>query len=1137
MIRDSSIIRVLSKTIFNDDVQLKNKRLLEESDIRSLLYKLALSILLIFLIAEASLVNVQAQKEAKITGIVVDENGSPISGANVTIFSFDHRIEFKKRVTTDAAGRFYASVNKRGTYLVYITYDKKETPGVDYIPERWRTWVSLGSESSRKFILKKGASIYLDGEIRYVKTNRPANRYQFIVLGLQGGEDQWTGPVGDYGSFSHLVQFLGFDERLVVVPAETKVKIRVNAFFPANIFHSFILKGETGYFKIPQGMILHVDVREQNILSNINYVKGILDSSLPLLDDCLTAGFLVEIEKQDILNSYKAVEEALSLLKKGFFDQSFAKLRSAYILATRTESTLRGILQSSSQSIFPALFLFLFISSASLRLIMERSAYLEMGVGDEKYSISMSSLLDAAFYFLLVTLFYFIFPGCRLVSQSTYIIMSIFAFLVGKAVMLLFPKLAQERKGERRALQLKGAIVMAFSMACRNLRRRKMRSLINLINIMILVFGFITLTSISPGYGLLTKELKPALPIDALLIRDIPEGELPGAFTALPDSLIEWLESRPNVTLVSPKAENSMVDINHPLGRLYSTSGKWMDVLGILGIIPSKEANITGLNSVVNKGDYLEDGDLEGILISSSLQEYLDVDVGDKLYGFGKVFIIRGFFDDEAISKIIDVDGQTFLPYCKIEDPDAPPVSVACKGDSLIILNYETALTLPKVSISRVVVQLSDIEAYESFAKMVAITYEYRVYISHPNSLTLQFLREYTKGRGVEFVPFLMSLVMLNIAVSMFATVDERRNEIVTLSSVGLNPTHIAVLFIAEALVIGFIGGGFGYLLGISGYRLASLVGGLKVQEKVSAEWGLLSILLSGLTAVIASLIPALRSSTLVTPSLVRRWKMSSGERVTIDEAWVLDLPIKLMSREIEPFTAFIVRRLREDEGAGMNIISRVKFEKNPSDKGIVRKISFEYSFPQKGWTQNEIVIQPGEEKKYDLKLLSTFHGLSTNPIDAIHMTATYVRKLILEYSAATCEIVTLIDPYLSQFYNLVNAYNPTTLYIISPSTYTNTDERIETFKEALILRGIRPPMFVVSRVNPQNLEQTMKAVNDLVSRADIVCVSGENATLCTALAIEAVRQKKIICYVVDDRPVEERMKNPFKDLKILSLF
>ena len=1074
--------------------------------------------------------NLQAQKKASVTGIVVDENGTPIIGANVTLLSFDGGV-FKKRVTTDATGRFYASVDGEGSYLVYVTYDDKKTPGVDYVPERWRTWLSSDSTSSRQFILKKGASIYLDGEIRYVKTNKPATSYRFTILELKGTTDQnyWTGPVREYGSFSDLVRIVNFNERLAVVPAETEVKIQLIAYFPGKQSQTFILTGKSGYFKLSQGEVLHINVREHNILSNVKYVKEVLNSCFSLLYDCRIAGFLVEAERRDLLNAYDAVEESLLLLRKGFFDQSFANVRRAYILATKDEETLKGLIQISSQSLLPSLFLFVSIAFASAYLISEKYSCLEITAGNREFSISITSLINIALYALLVTLFYLVFPGCRLIPQSTFVTMSILAFLTGKAIKLLSSWLAYREKGGSQQIQFKSAIVVALSMATRNLRRRKMRTAINLISFMTLVFGFIVLTSISTEYGLLAKELKPALPIDALLIKEIPLDALPGTFVNLPNSFIEWLESRPKVTLVSPKAENIMVDINNPLGRLYSPSGKWIYVRGIIGIIPNKEANITGLKSIVNKGEYLEDDDLEGILVSSSLQDSLDVDIGDKLYGFGKAFIIRGFFDKEAISKLVDVDGQTFLPYNLIQSPSSPPVSSPCLSDSVIILNYETALTLPNVFTSRVVVQLSDIKSYESLAKIIAMTYEYQVYVSHPGSLILNLLTEYTEAHGVECVPLLMCLVMLNVAASMFAMVDERRNEIATLSSVGLNPTHIASLLVAEALIISFIGGGVGYLLGISGYRFAFFLGGLQVREKVSIEWGLLSIFLSILTAFFASLIPALSSSTLVTPSLLRRWTVRENENSR--ERAVFDLPIKLSTRELEQFTVFVVKRLREDASF---TVDKINLKEEPFENEVQKKISFEYYPVEKvGGTKNELIIRP-VGRNYTLKLICTPHDLAPRPRDIIHATITYVRKITLEWTAATSKVIALLDPYMTRLYNLVNTYNPTTLYVIS--TLPDSHEKIETFRKVLFLRGIRPPMFNITYIDPQNLEPTMKTLKELVSKADIICVSGEHAVISAALAIEAVKQNKIICCVIDNRPIEERMKNPFQDLKIVFL-
>ena len=192
-------------------------------------------------------------------------------------------------------------------------------------------------------------------------------------------------------------------------------------------------------------------------------------------------------------------------------------------------------------------------------------------------------------------------------------------------------------------------------------------------------------------------------------------------------------------------------------------------------------------------------------------------------------------------------------------------------------------------------------------------------------------------------IPFLMVLVMLNVPVMMLGSVSERKDEIASLSSVGLDPTHISALFVAEAAVIGFIGGGLGYLLGILGYRtaLTTWFGALQVQEKASAEWGLMAVLLSAFTAIIASLIPAVKASTIVTPSLLRKWSTSEEEvrPKETGQPWVLDLPVKLAVRELEPFTGFVHKRIRERTGDVTEHITDVSLKVEETDRGPLRKL------------------------------------------------------------------------------------------------------------------------------------------------------------------------------------------------------
>jgi hypothetical protein len=476
---------------------------------------------------------------------------------------------------------------------------------------------------------------------------------------------------------------------------------------------------------------------------------------------------------------------------------------------------------------------------------------------------------------------------------------------------------------------------------------------------------------------------------------------------------------------------------------------------------------------------------------------------------------------------LYDVDGYYFVPFGI--DPFTGSL-VPLNPDVVVMMVYERAVTLPRVSTSRVTVQLKSPENCETLGHVITLTYEYNVYVSHPGSLYMEEMGGYLEEKGISMVPLLMSLVIVNIAISMIGSVKERKEEIASLSAIGLNPTHIATLFVAEAAIIGIIGGGLGYLFGISGYRIASssILGALEVREKASAEWSLIAIILSVTTAVLAALFPSLKASTLVTPSLLRKWRIGESEKPRrIGQPYVVNLPLVLMPRELDSFTGFIMNRMQEYSRIN---IGKLRLEEEKSEKGLLKKICFEFYIMKGGRTDNELVIQPGNGAQLGL-VLYCIPALPTQLDEAVHETASFVRKVLFEWNAVTFEVATAYDPYLCQLYNLINAYNPTTLYIIA--TQLDVEQKIETLKRALVTKGIRIPRFIISQVDPFDVTKVMKVADEVVSRADVICVSGEPPAVISALATYAARHKKIACYVVDRRPVEARMLKPFQDLKI----
>jgi len=1090
---------------------------------------LAITFIIIFLVP-TQLVYTQKQETATLAGTVLDENNEPVRNAIIKVLGPGYT---RGQATTDSSGSFQLLVDPEGWYSVYVTCDRSETPGVDYVPCLWRTYLQLGSTAAFTFTLERGASLYLDGEIRFVESNKPSEYARFTVTYPNGEPLSGRHSVYTYGSDTDLVRRFGLNQKLVVVPVDKEVAIRVEAsIFSPSISHTFTIKGKAGYFKLSQGEALHITGMEYILEYSVEEMKQTWDSAFYLLKDVEHIGFLISAERQDLTDAYGLIDASLLSMKKGLYDEAFAKLRNAYVLTSGTIEKLQGLIEISSLSALLLIAIFVFIACSSAYLIAERKRCIEvLSQERKKFSLSVNLLISILFYSILIGTFYLANPGCRLISQSVFLTATVLALIMGQVAVTALPRALSEKNGEDRSIQFGSAVITAFSMACRNLRRRKMRTMLSLANMMILVFGFITLTSISPGFGLVTRSLRPSIPQHAILIRDRLEGsEAP--FISLPSSFLRWLENQPNITLICPKAENVPVSVENPLGNLYTRSGNKFPVMGILGILPSVEANFTHIDELVISGDYLQDDDLKGILIPSSLSD-LEVDVGDKLYGFGKEFTIRGFFDKKAIETLKDVDGQLLIPYKVMPMTGIMP----CSGNEVIMVNYNVSFFLPRVVMSRVNVHLKDssLEEYSEFADIVVLSRGYHVYVSHPNSLYLQYLGSYIEEKGAGLIPFLMVLVVLNITVMMMGSVSERRDEIASLSSVGLNPTHIAALFVAEAAVIGFVGGGLGYLLGILGYRtaLTTWFGTLQVREKASAEWGLMALLLSGFTAVVASVIPALKAATIVTPSLLRKWRI--GEEVRpreIGQPWILDLPVKLAARELEPFTGFVHNRIGERTGDLTEHITDVSLKVEETDSGPLRKLVFGYSRESQGSSNNELVIERAEGKEYfEVKLLCI---PSRNAVDMVHNIATHVRNLILEWNAMEFEVATPFDPSLSQLYTLVTAYHPTSLYIAT--TQPVSDKKIDSLKRRLIREGLRPPRIVISRVDRLDMEQCMKTAEELASRADVVCISGEPDTLCTALAINATIQKKMICLVIDPRPMKVRMKDSFQNLKIVNV-
>jgi len=422
-------------------------------------------------------------------------------------------------------------------------------------------------------------------------------------------------------------------------------------------------------------------------------------------------------------------------------------------------------------------------------------------------------------------------------------------------------------------------------------------------------------------------------------------------------------------------------------------------IYGVVGFDSALEDEVLDISYVLEEGQLPSVG---GVVISEDLRDTLDVDVGDTLLLGNRELVLEGVFDDTSLWALRDLDGSSYLPGKEenMNPPEERPLYhiVRCETDEIVLLDLTTAMSLPLVRVSRVDVSVNEGVDVGVFAERLALERGYWAWSASEAGVHVALMGSYLEGKGLPLiVPW--AIVVLNVVVTMLNSMYERKKEIHILSSVGLNPAQIGTIFVAEASIIGLTGGGIGYLMGMVLYKGMSLFGvALEVEQKVSAFWSLASIGIA-MTAVIMGAVASLRSSTVITPSLQRRWRIS-GEKEGTFKPWEIMMPIRLLPEQVPNFKEYVLGELRALETDMTKKTSMIKV--NEEDKMVT--ISFVYSStsPTVGelYTRNTLIITENSEKEVDVKMSSVGERQWSHEVGSM------VRMIIMRWSNTQTRVI-----------------------------------------------------------------------------------------------------------------------------------
>lgn len=943
-----------------------------------------------------------------VDGFVADsETNEPIPNADIVVFvkrwRWGRRSQWNLdlHLKSDEEGKFQVSLSQEYEYTLIASADDKTTPGIDYVPQV----IGVPRDEHMdtiEFQLISGASILMEEENFFIETSM-IPFISYVVVDPETGDSlELYGEHIQFGNGADsLNEQLNLPINQLIVPSDTKIAVEVQAVasigdetykqdFVVNQSHPIILS---------RGEKKAIHLSHYLFPMNLQRVKNKSEQVNQLVDEKEDEGFFLGAERQRISRIDSLIKEAEAHYSDGISELAFTKLREAYLEIVNVENWVNNMTAEAVKAI-SILLVFLSIASLALSYLLTEK-------------LTTKILVHSGLFTVFVIILYYIHPGSQLLQVEEFLKYVILSF-AGVEAFAHFSPYILKGSGVEDKVPLRNVVIPIFSIAKRSLRRRRTRFILTLITVTIMVTSFIALTSFSTGYGLIFRKLSvEGKNVDGVMIKSsgVPVKQARSAYSGGPGiygdapldySIVEWLETRNETEYIIPRYVNlpqrQYREAYHPVGNILG-----VPIFGVMAIDPTLESLVNPFGEALVSGRFFEAGE-KGVLISQGLAEKTGVEIGTevnvKVLDHTYTLSLRGILDDGVLSHMVDLNGEPILPpkiievaRVVVEGPDIIFEGFSpCSPDEVVILTIDSLVEDSGIPLNSLNLILKEGWDPVDYAQKTALNRGVRTWASTGQGVYFAYVSQYFQGKGFPIIlPWI--IVVLNVLVTMLNSYYERRKEIDIYSSIGMNPTHISGIFLAEAAVIGIIGGSTGYIFGMGAYKIMNLLApALTIKQKVSAVWSLASISIA-LGAVLIGGLIALKSSINITPSLKRRWQAENESRRTMEGMFYeIVIPLKVTDKEINAFKDYLLNRLR-GEGGKTDKVTKMVREKT-DDKQI--NIEFIYTSADTtigGFYAKNVLKLEKHEGDYQLVLDCT------GTVDAVQNTGNLLRKIVLDWS------------------------------------------------------------------------------------------------------------------------------------------
>ncbi len=527
---------------------------------------------------------------------------------------------------------------------------------------------------------------------------------------------------------------------------------------------------------------------------------------------------------------------------------------------------------------------------------------------------------------LLIAVIYHVHPAFKLAYSPTVVILAFFIMGLSLIVtLIIFFRFEEEMvRMQKRASQVSAtelsrwqAFVSAFFLGVSNLRRRRLRTALTCATLIILTFTIMSFTSVqslrhrtrieyqnfAPYVGFMLKKANwMSLPTEAL-------GSLVGAFedkgTVVPRI---WLEGR-------DRSQAEVVTVNRN-GRVYQGRG-------LVGLSHA-EPEVTGIDRTLVGGRWLNEGENNAVLLPERMAEDMGIDPrspqGSVLL-WGAPFEVVGVFSGKKFQEHLDLDGEPLTPVTFPGDVNLAMTEIEMEaiesgddvqafqsryqhvdGDLTVVIPYSTLLAAGG-KLKGVAVRPVPDTPVRAMAEELVDRFKLTLFLGEKDGTFLYQASDTLSYSGVPniVIPLVISIfIVLN---TMIGSVYERKREIGIYTSVGLAPSHVSFLFIAESMAFAVLSVVLGYLLAqgaSSVFAGTSLWAGITVNYSSLA--GVAAMLLLFLVVLISVIYPSRVAAKIAIPDVSRSWSLPEA----VDNVLEVTLPVLFKFDEIQGVGGYI---------------------------------------------------------------------------------------------------------------------------------------------------------------------------------------------------------------------------------------